>query len=172
MSNHRCQKFKVPKPQTSKFFVYFRFVWFVKSLWLWWETASYSDIFDFKYFSIYSMMSTMEQVACEDLKAFERRLTEIIASAAPSAMRWRVILLISSLCVAIRAFYWISDPITAEVPFLTSIMNHTFFSISTVVLLVMEMFNNFLFKILTTTYMLKILFLCYGQQSRPTMDLE
>lgn len=118
------------------------------------------------------MMSTMEQVACEDLKAFERRLTEIIASAAPSAMRWRVILLISSLCVAIRAFYWISDPITAEVPFLTSIMNHTFFSISTVVLLVMEMFNNFLFKLLTTTYMLKILFLCYGQQSRPTMDLE
>jgi hypothetical protein len=29
----------------------------------------------------------MEQVACEDLKAFERRLTEIIASAAPSAIR-------------------------------------------------------------------------------------
>ena len=78
----------------------------------------------------------MEQVACEDLKAFERRLTEIIASAAPSAMRWRVILLLSSLSVAIGAFYWISDPATAEVPFFTSIVNHTFFSVSTIILLV------------------------------------
>jgi hypothetical protein len=78
----------------------------------------------------------MEQVACEDLKAFERRLTEIIASAAPSALRWRFILLISSLSVAIGAFYWISDPATAEVPFLVSLSNHTFFSISTIILLV------------------------------------
>ena len=30
---------------------------------------------------------SLEQVACEDLKAFERRLTEIISSAHPSAMR-------------------------------------------------------------------------------------
>ena len=78
----------------------------------------------------------MEQVACEDLKAFERRLTEIISSANPSALRWRFILLISSLCVAIGAFYWISDPATAEIPFLSSIMTHNFFSVSTIVLLV------------------------------------
>ena len=78
----------------------------------------------------------MEQVACEDLKAFERRLTEIISSANPSALRWRFILLISSLCVAIGAFYWISDPATAEIPFFSSIMTHTFFSVSTIVLLV------------------------------------
>lgn len=82
-------------------------------------------------------MTSMEQVACEDLKAFERRLTEIISSAGPSAMRWRVILLISSICVAIGAFYWISDPITAEVSFFTSIQNHTFFSVSTILLLVL-----------------------------------
>ena len=35
-------------------------------------------------------MSNLEQVACDDLKAFERRLTEIIASSHPSAYRWYV----------------------------------------------------------------------------------
>ena len=32
-------------------------------------------------------MSNLEQVACEDLKAFERRLTEIIASTNPTTLR-------------------------------------------------------------------------------------
>ena len=32
---------------------------------------------------------SLEQVACEDLKAFERRLTEIISSAHPSAIRYK-----------------------------------------------------------------------------------
>ena len=35
-------------------------------------------------------MSSLEQVACDDLKAFERRLTEIIASSHPTAIRWLV----------------------------------------------------------------------------------
>jgi len=60
---------------------------------------------------------SLEQVACEDLKAFERRLTEIISSAHPSAIRWRILLLVTSLCVAVGAVYWLGDPDTAEVPF-------------------------------------------------------
>ena len=73
---------------------------------------------------------SLEQVACEDLKAFERRLTEIISSAHPSAIRWRILLLVTSLCVAVGAVYWLGDPDTAEVPFFASLMNHPFFSLS------------------------------------------
>ena len=65
-------------------------------------------------------------------KAFERRLTEIIAGAQPSAMRWRVILIFASLCVAIGACYWLGDPTTAEVPLMVSLVNHPFFSLSAI----------------------------------------
>ena len=37
-------------------------------------------------------MSNMDQVACEDLKAFERRLTEVILHSKPAARRWSLIL--------------------------------------------------------------------------------
>lgn len=80
---------------------------------------------------------SLEQVACEDLKAFERRLTEIINSAQPSAFRWRIILLMVSLCVAIGAFNWLGDPLTAEVPFMTSLLNHPFFSLSTLAIVML-----------------------------------
>ena len=80
---------------------------------------------------------SLEQVACEDLKAFERRLTEIISSSQPAAFRWRVVLLVSSLSVAIGAFSWLGDPETAEVSFLSSLRNHPFFTASTLVLVVL-----------------------------------
>ena len=64
-----------------------------------------------------SASNSVEQVACEDLKAFERRLTEIISSAQPSAIRWRLVLVIASVCVAVGAVYWLGDPKTAEVSF-------------------------------------------------------
>ena len=79
----------------------------------------------------------MEQVACEDLKAFERRLTEIISSAQPSALRWRIILLIASICVAVGAVYWLGDPKTAEVSFQASLYNHPFFTMSSMVTLLL-----------------------------------
>jgi hypothetical protein len=84
---------------------------------------------------------SLEQVACEDLKAFERRLTEIIASAHPSAIRWRVLLLVASICVAVGACYWLGDPDTAEVPFLVSLMNHPFFSLSTLFIVLLFLFG-------------------------------
>ena len=80
---------------------------------------------------------SLEQVACEDLKAFERRLTEIISSAHPSAIRWRVLLLVASLCVAVGACYWLGDPDTAEVSFFASLLNHPYFSLSSLFVVVL-----------------------------------
>jgi len=77
---------------------------------------------------------SLEQVACEDLKAFERRLTEIISSSQPAATRWRVALLLASVCVAVGAFSWLGDPATAEVSFVLSLRNHPFFSASVLAL--------------------------------------
>ena len=84
---------------------------------------------------------SLEQVACEDLKAFERRLTEIIASSQPAALRWRVVLLITSICAAVGAFYWLGDPFTAEVSFVASLMNHPFFSASATLVVVLFLFG-------------------------------
>uniref|UniRef100_A0A182JD72 Transmembrane protein 188 n=1 Tax=Anopheles atroparvus TaxID=41427 RepID=A0A182JD72_ANOAO len=39
-------------------------------------------------------MSPSETSACEDLKAFERRLTEVIACLQPPTLRWRLILFV------------------------------------------------------------------------------
>nr|ACO11877.1 Transmembrane protein 188 [Lepeophtheirus salmonis] len=82
-------------------------------------------------------MSTQDQVACEDLKAFERRLIEIISSARPSTLRWRLVLLIASLCVAVGAVYRLGDPLTAEAPFFYSLLNHPFFSFSSLSILIL-----------------------------------
>ena len=75
-------------------------------------------------------------------QAFERRLTEIIAEAQPSAMIWRVILIFASLCVAVGACYWLGDPTTAEVALMVSLMNHPFFSLSAVAIGMLKIRNK------------------------------
>ncbi|CAG9855713.1 unnamed protein product [Phyllotreta striolata] len=83
---------------------------------------------------------SLEQTACEDvvadLKAFERRLTEVIACLHPSTTRWRIVLLGVSLCVATGASQWILDPETRIVSLSQSLTNHPFFILSTIVLIV------------------------------------
>jgi len=94
-------------------------------------------------------MSNIEQVACDDLKAFERRLTEIIASTHPPAIRWRIVLVVVSIFVAIGAFYWLSDPLTAQVvdpltaqvSFFNSMLLHPFFSTTSVTMIVLFLFG-------------------------------
>ena len=49
----------------------------------------------------------------------------------PTFFRWRILLLVTSVCLAVGACYWLGDPITAEVSFIDSLMNHPFFSFST-----------------------------------------
>ncbi|KAF2357917.1 Nuclear envelope phosphatase-regulatory subunit 1 [Trinorchestia longiramus] len=74
---------------------------------------------------------SLEQTACEDLKAFERRLTEVIARLRPATVRWR------STCWG--AWLWLADPLTTQQPFLHSLLNHYFFSIAALVLVLLFM---------------------------------
>ena len=82
-------------------------------------------------------MASLEQVACEDLKAFERRLTEVILHTKPAAFRWRLVLAVVSVCVAVGAVYWLGDPATAQVSFLNSLWLHPLFSLSSIFMVVL-----------------------------------
>ncbi|XP_023018995.1 CTD nuclear envelope phosphatase 1 regulatory subunit 2 isoform X2 [Leptinotarsa decemlineata] len=81
---------------------------------------------------------SLEQTACEDiildLKAFERRLTEVIACLHPSTTRWRILTAVS-ICVATGASQWILDPETRIVSLSQSLTNHPFFILSTIILI-------------------------------------
>ncbi|GIX85125.1 nuclear envelope phosphatase-regulatory subunit 1 [Caerostris darwini] len=76
---------------------------------------------------------TLEQTTCEDLKAFERRLVEVIGYYQPQTKRWRVV----SLCTAIGAWQWLMDPLTSQVGFFQSLFNHLFFTISSAILILL-----------------------------------
>ncbi|XP_046659866.1 nuclear envelope phosphatase-regulatory subunit 1 [Homalodisca vitripennis] len=80
---------------------------------------------------------SLEQTACEDLKAFERRLTEVIACLQPTTSRWRVILVLVSVCTSMGAYNWLSDPETSVVSFSQSLWNHPFFTISAIILVLL-----------------------------------
>ncbi|XP_075162333.1 CTD nuclear envelope phosphatase 1 regulatory subunit 2 isoform X3 [Haematobia irritans] len=77
----------------------------------------------------------MEPSACEDLKAFERRLTEVVSSYKPSTVRWRIVLAVISLCTAIGAWYWLRDPRTSVVPLTESLLIHPVFTFATLTLI-------------------------------------
>lgn len=79
----------------------------------------------------------MEPSACEDLKAFERRLTEVVSSYGPTTLRWRVVLATISICTAIGAFYWLRDPRTSIVPLLESLLLHPIFTFATLMLVIL-----------------------------------
>lgn len=71
---------------------------------------------------------SLEQTACEDLKAFERRLTEVISRLQPATTRWRMVLALVAASTALGAYLWLTDPITQDVTFLQSLLNHMFFT--------------------------------------------
>ncbi|XP_020713868.1 nuclear envelope phosphatase-regulatory subunit 1 homolog isoform X1 [Ceratitis capitata] len=97
----------------------------------------------------------MEPSACEDLKAFERRLTEVVSSYGPSTLRWRsknffcivnvyltnicftVVLATISICTAIGAYYWLRDPRTSIVPLIESLLLHPMFTVATMMLVIL-----------------------------------
>lgn len=105
----------------------------------------------------------MEPSACEDLKAFERRLIEVVSSYRPSTFRWRrkyqihdltlvltifvhanhsihcfaVVLSALSVCTAISAWYWLKDPRTTVVPLTESLWIHPIFTVATVTLIIL-----------------------------------
>ncbi|XP_030372747.1 nuclear envelope phosphatase-regulatory subunit 1 homolog isoform X2 [Scaptodrosophila lebanonensis] len=87
----------------------------------------------------------MEPSACEDLKAFERRLTEVVSSYRPSTIRWRtyfsVVLSVMSVCTAVSAWYWLRDPRTTVVPLTESLWIHPIFTVATITLIVLFIFG-------------------------------
>ncbi|XP_076044505.1 CTD nuclear envelope phosphatase 1 regulatory subunit 2 isoform X2 [Oratosquilla oratoria] len=87
-----------------------------------------------KYF--YRTMS-LEQTACEDLKAFERRLTEVISCLQPATTRWRILLAVVSACTALGAYLWLTDPVTQNATFLQSLVNHIFFTAAAAILVLL-----------------------------------
>lgn len=82
---------------------------------------------------------SLDQTVCEDLKAFERRLTEVIASLQPATLRWRMLLGFISVCTAVGAWHWLTDPNTSAVSFTQSLCNHPFFTIASIILVILFM---------------------------------
>lgn len=82
-----------------------------------------------------------QQTTNDDLKAFERRLTEIIACYRPQTKKWRILLLIISLTTSVTAFQWLTDPITQKVTFVESLHNHLFFTFSCTILIILFIFG-------------------------------
>lgn len=77
----------------------------------------------------------------EDLKAFERRLTEVISQLHPATVRWRFVLVLVSVCTAMGAWNWLWDPETSKVSFTLSLMNHPVFTLSCVMLVLLFLFG-------------------------------
>ncbi len=76
--------------------------------------------------SVNSSLSKMDQA--DDLKAFERRMIEIVSSLQPSIWRWRVILLIL-VVVTLLAFYaLITDDASPKLPTVNQSSDKTFLS--------------------------------------------
>uniref|UniRef100_A0A8C4Z6F3 Nuclear envelope phosphatase-regulatory subunit 1 n=1 Tax=Gadus morhua TaxID=8049 RepID=A0A8C4Z6F3_GADMO len=82
-------------------------------------------------------MNSLEQAEGNnhDLKAFERRLTEYVSCLQPATGRWRMILIVVSVCTATGAWNWLIDPDTQKVSFFSSLWNHPFFTISCITLI-------------------------------------
>ncbi|CAG0916056.1 unnamed protein product [Notodromas monacha] len=76
-----------------------------------------------------------------DLKAFERRLTEVISCAKPTAIRWRIVLAVVTACTAIGAWQWINDPAISRVTFWDSLVSHPFFLVSFLILVLLFLFG-------------------------------
>ncbi|CAB3993784.1 nuclear envelope phosphatase-regulatory subunit 1 [Paramuricea clavata] len=88
------------------------------------------------------MSSQLDQVeVTEDLKAFERRLTEYISGLHPKAVRWRILFAMSFICTVLSACFWITDENMAKSTFLESLWSHKFFSTSIIILVLLLLFG-------------------------------
>uniref|UniRef100_A0A0N5AAU9 Transmembrane protein 188 n=1 Tax=Syphacia muris TaxID=451379 RepID=A0A0N5AAU9_9BILA len=66
--------------------------------------------------------------ACDDLRYFERRLTEVIKSMQPAATRWRLVLLFAFGCTLWSAYFWLMDPTIRSVTLMESLKKHIVFA--------------------------------------------
>lgn len=70
----------------------------------------------------------------DDLKAFERRLIEIISHYEPAAKRWRFILMTFIVAASITTYNFITDPRISELPILESLSDHKYFTFNLAIL--------------------------------------
>ncbi|CAD6186478.1 unnamed protein product [Caenorhabditis auriculariae] len=75
--------------------------------------------------------------ACEDLKFFEKRLTEVITYMEPRCVRWRMVLLAVTISFVFTAFGWVSDSSLSSMTLYDSLMLHPLFSVSFPVLIIL-----------------------------------
>uniref|UniRef100_A0A0N4ZN73 Transmembrane protein 188 n=1 Tax=Parastrongyloides trichosuri TaxID=131310 RepID=A0A0N4ZN73_PARTI len=69
-------------------------------------------------------------VSVSDMVYFDRRLNEIIYHKRRKAIRWRVVLMVSSLLTAYGAWFWMTDPTIRSTPVFESLGNHSIFCFS------------------------------------------
>jgi len=66
----------------------------------------------------------------EDLRAFERRLTEVISHLQPICRRWRLVLALVVISTLVGAYNWLCDPQTYTMSFFDSLLRHPTFFVS------------------------------------------
>ncbi|XP_047126956.1 nuclear envelope phosphatase-regulatory subunit 1 [Hydra vulgaris] len=79
--------------------------------------------------------TSMDQA--EDLKAFERRIVELLDSLGPTANKWKFVFISTCFIAIVTAFGWLFDQQITEISFVQSLLNHKLFSLSCFGLLVM-----------------------------------
>ncbi|RNA37836.1 nuclear envelope phosphatase-regulatory subunit 1 [Brachionus plicatilis] len=83
----------------------------------------------------------MDNTSAEDLRLFEKRLTEVVAHLQPSMWRYRILLVILIILSIFGAWSWLSDPHTAKLPIYESLLDHLLFTISFSTLIILFFFG-------------------------------
>ncbi|GAU99026.1 hypothetical protein RvY_10086 [Ramazzottius varieornatus] len=81
--------------------------------------------------------SNVEQNVLDDLKAFENRIQEIVAYPRKTARVWQIVLTMTSMLTVISTFRWLLDPLTQQVSFWQSLLNHPAFVLCTLCLVIL-----------------------------------
>ncbi|XP_053209312.1 nuclear envelope phosphatase-regulatory subunit 1-like [Panonychus citri] len=80
---------------------------------------------------------SLEKTSCEDLKAFERRLQEIVNGMNSDTRKYRLALAFTTAFTTYGAFQWLTDPLTSRISLLQSLLNHPFFTINAIILILL-----------------------------------
>ncbi|CAF0964726.1 unnamed protein product [Brachionus calyciflorus] len=83
----------------------------------------------------------MDKTSAEDLRSFEKRLTEVVTHLQPSMWRYRILLVTLIILSVFGAWSWLSDPHTAKLTFYDSLLNHMLFTTSFSTLIVLFFFG-------------------------------
>lgn len=80
-------------------------------------------------------------ITAEDLRSFEKRLTEVVNQLQPSMWRYRILLALLIVFTVFGAYDWLADPLTAKLSLYDSLWEHMFFASSCLSLIIVFMFG-------------------------------